>query len=117
MTTQEIANRLVALCRTGQHDNAYKELFAENAVGVEPEKWGIPNAEGMEALLAKSKKWAEDMVEMHSSTVSEPIVAGDYFSISMALDITTKSRGRSQMEEICLYEVKDGKIIKESFFH
>ena len=53
MTTQEIANRLVDLCRTGQNDVAYKELFAENAVAVEPEKWGVPDTDGMDPLLAK----------------------------------------------------------------
>lgn len=57
------------------------------------------------------------MIEMHKITVSNPIVAGNYFTVSMALDITTKSEGRSLMEEICLYEVQDGKVVKEQFFY
>ena len=117
MTTQEIANRLVELCRTGQNDTAYKELFADNAVGVEPAKWNVPDTVGMEALLAKAKGWQEDVVEMHEATVSDPIVVGDYFTLSMMVDLTTKSRGRSRMEELCVYEVQDGKIVKEQFFH
>ena len=117
MTTQEIANRLVELCRTGQNDTAYKELFHENAVAVEPAKWNVPDTVGVEALLQKAKGWQEDMVEMHDSSVSDPLVAGDYFTVTMMVDLTTKSRGRNKMEEICLYEVQDGKIVKESFFH
>ena len=54
MTTQEIANRLVALCRTGQNAQAYKELFAENAIAVEPAYTQAPNTEGLPALIAKS---------------------------------------------------------------
>jgi len=117
MTTNEIANRLVELCRTGQNETAYQELFADNAVAVEPAKWNAPDTVGVEALLAKAKGWKEDMVEMHDASVSDPIIAGDFFTISMMIDLTTKSRGRNKMEELCVYEVQDGKIVKEQFFH
>ena len=117
MTTQEIANRLVELCRTGQNDTAYQELFSANAVAVEPAKWNVPDTVGVDALLAKSQAWKEDLVEMHDASVSDPIVAGDFFTVSMMIDLTTKSRGRNKMEELCVYEVQDGKIVKEQFFH
>lgn len=117
MTTQEIANRLVDLCRTGQHDQAYKELFAADAISVEPEKWNTPDTTGIEALLAKSQQWQADVEEVHDGSTSDPIVAGNFFTVSMKMDLTTKSRGRSQMEEICVYEVNNGKIVKEQFFH
>ncbi len=117
MTTQEIANRLVELCRTGQNNQAYTELFAEDAVAVEPAKWNVPDTKGVPALLEKSKNWMEDLVEMHESSVSDPIVAGNHFAVTMMVDLTTKSRGRNKMEEVCVYEVENGKIIKEQFFH
>ncbi len=117
MTTQEIANRLVELCRKGQSEQAYKELFAENAVAVEPAKWNVPDTKGINALLEKSKKWEEDVVEMHDSSVSDPIVAGNHFAVTMMVDITTKERGRSKLDEVCVYEVENGKIVKEQFFH
>lgn len=117
MTTQEIANRLVDLCRTGQNEQAYKELFAENAVAVEPAKWNVPDTVGISALLEKGKQWQEDLVEMHDSNVSDPIIAGNYFAVTMMIDLTTKSRGRAKMEEVCVYEVENGKIVKEQFFH
>ena len=50
-------------------------------------------------------------------SVSDPVVAGDFFSCSMMVDLTTKEQGRNKMEEICVYEVQDGKIVKEQFFH
>ena len=117
MTTQEIANRLVDLCRMGQHDQAYQELFAADAVAVEPAKWNIPDTVGLDALLEKSKGWQADVEEIHDSFTSDPVVAGDFFTVKMKMDITTKSGGRSQMEELCIYEVKDDKIVKEQFFH
>jgi limonene-1,2-epoxide hydrolase len=34
----------------------------------------------------------------------------------MGMDVTMKGAGRINMEEIAVYEVKDGKIVKEQFF-
>ena len=36
MTTQEIANRLVALCREQKWEQAHKELYAADAMSIEP---------------------------------------------------------------------------------
>lgn len=41
MTTQEIANRLVELCKIGQNDAAMQELYAADIVSIEPA--GTPN--------------------------------------------------------------------------
>jgi limonene-1,2-epoxide hydrolase len=35
----------------------------------------------------------------------------------MGMDVTMKGPGRVQMDEIAVYEVKDGKIVKEQFFY
>ena len=35
----------------------------------------------------------------------------------MALDVTLEGRGRVTMEELCMYEVDDGKIVAEQFFY
>jgi hypothetical protein len=35
----------------------------------------------------------------------------------MSFDATFKGGGRTKMDEICVYEVKDGKIVKEQFFY
>jgi hypothetical protein len=55
--------------------------------------------------------------EFHNSTISDPIIAGNVFAVSWALDATFKERGRMTIEEICVYQVKDGKIILEQFFY
>jgi hypothetical protein len=34
----------------------------------------------------------------------------------LTMDVTMKGRGRVKLEEICAYEVKDGKIVSEQFF-
>ncbi len=118
MTTQEVADKLVAYCRTGDWEKAQKELYCQNCKSTEPE--GSPNpgtVEGLEAISQKGKMWA-DMVETHHGMEIEgPLVAGDYFSCVMKMDITMKGRERSKDEEICIYKVKDGKIVSESFIY
>lgn len=116
MTTQEIADQLVTFCRQGQYNEAQSQLYSENAVSIEPEgsQWG--KVEGAEAIKAKGEQWASMVEEVHGVTVSDPLVAANFFSISMSNDVSFKGMGRMTMEEICVYEVQDGKIVKEQFF-
>lgn len=116
MTTEQIANRLVELCRQGQHEQAYRELFADDAVAIDP---GNPQGDtkGLDNLLAKSKQFSEMMEEMHDASTSDPLVAGNQFVVHMMIDSTMKGRSRSKEEELAMYFVENGKIVKEQFFY
>jgi ketosteroid isomerase-like protein len=117
MTTQEVANRLVELCRQGKIHETLGELYADNAVSIEPdESMGPRQQNGLPAIIEKGKMFDSMLEEFHSSTISDPLVAGDHFSISWVLDATMKDRGRMKMEEICVYKVQNGKIVSEQFF-
>lgn len=117
MNTQEVANQLVALCREGKNDQAIETLYADNIVSHEQP--GVPQevTEGKEAVAEKSKQWAESVEEIHGIHISDPIVSGEFFAISMEVDVTFKERGRTDIKEIAVYQVKDGKIVKEQFFY
>ena len=117
MSTQEVANRLVELCRKGEYETCYKELYSPNAVSIEPNAdFGPPRTEGMEAIRKKGEAWSAMIEEMHGSSVGDPVVAGNHFSCAMMVDWTMKGAGRQKMEEICVYKVEDGKIVSEQFF-
>lgn len=120
MNTQAIAQRLVELCRAGKGDQAQQELYAGDTVSVEMD--GLPEgmpvvAKGMEAIREKSRRFNADIEERHGGSVSDPLVAGNWFSVVMTMDATFKHRGRVKMEEVCVYQVKDGKIVHEQFFY
>lgn len=117
MTTQEIANQLVDLCRKGDFETAYRELYSPDCISIEPKGAQIELCEGMEAMKEKGRIWNESMEEFHGSTIGEPIVAGNHFCMSMSMEATFKEIGREKMDELCMYEVKDGKIVKEQFFY
>ena len=117
MTTQQVANRLVELCRTGQILEAQEELYADNIVCIEPEHAFAKSAKGKKAVIEKGKAFASMIEERHGGSFSDPLVQGKHFSIAMSLDATFKGMGRNQLEEVCVYEVKDGKIVFEQFHY
>ncbi|MCB0550157.1 MAG: nuclear transport factor 2 family protein [Phaeodactylibacter sp.] len=116
MTTQEIANRLVELCRQGQNMKAIEELYAPDVQSVEAA--GEPReVKGLEAVKGKSEYFANTM-EVHDMKVSDPLVGGAHFAVTMYMDATDKPTGkREEMTEVCVYEVKGGKIVREQFFY
>jgi len=118
MTTQEVANRFHELSQSGQWDKIQDELFAENAASIEPpHAQGMQSVEGLAAIKEKGKKFGEMVEEMHGGFTSAPLVGGRFFSVAMGMDCTMKGMGRQKMDEIAVYEVKDGKIVKEQFFY
>ena len=118
MSTQDVANRFHELAQSGQWDQIQNELFASNAVSIEPsDAPGMKTVEGIEAIKQKGKEFGEMLEEMHGGYSNEPQVAGKHFSVIMGMDVTMKGMGRMKMDEVAVYEVKDGKIVKEQFFY
>jgi hypothetical protein len=118
MTTSEVANKLVELCRQNKIDVVLETLYADNAQSIEASDMMGPRVvEGLQAIKAKSAAFDASVEEFHGAEISDPIVAGNSFSLTWALDATFKGRGRMTMEEICVYQVKDGKVILEQFFY
>jgi hypothetical protein len=118
MTTQEVANRFHELAQSGNWQQIQDELFTDNAESVEPpHSQGMQSAKGRDALKQKGDMFSSMVEAMHGGYSSEPIVAGNHFAVAMGMDVTMKNMGRSKMDEIAVYEVKDGKIVKEQFFY
>jgi hypothetical protein len=118
MTTKEVADRLSQLFKENKWKEAQEELFSQDAVSVEPaHSQGMQTVDGLDAINMKGDQFNEMVEEMHGGWVGEPIVGGNYIAVAMAMDVTMKGAGRMNMEEICLYEVKEGKIVREQFFY
>ena len=118
LTTAEVAAKFNQLSKEGNWDKIQDELYAENAVSIEPPNSpGMQSVEGLAAIKQKGKMFNEMVEEMHGGYSTDPVVAGNHFSVGMGMDVTMKGSGRMKMDEIALYEVKDGKIVKEQFFY
>jgi ketosteroid isomerase-like protein len=118
MSTIKIANKLVELCRQGRNMEA-KALYAEHAVSVEA--FAPPGAQkasqGLAAIRAKSEWWVANH-EVHSAHVAGPWPNEDRFIVGFQFDVTHKPSGqRMKMEEMALYTVERGQIVREEFFY
>lgn len=71
---------------------------------------------GLRAIIEKGHKFSSMVEQVHGVTASTPLVTGNAIALALTMDVTMKGRGRVKLEELCAYQVKDGKIISEQFF-
>ena len=119
MSTLDIANKLVDLCRQGKSEEALSTLYAENAVSVEAVAMagGSQEAKGLAAIKAKGEWWFTNH-EIHSASVTGPWPHGNRFIVGFQFDVTNKPSGRRmKMDEVGLYTIENGKIVREEFFY
>ena len=118
MTTQEIAARFNQLASEEKWFEIQDELFADNARSIDPpDSPYFGYAEGREAIRKKGKDFVSRITAVHKLFTSEPIVAGNHFAVGREKDITVEGHGRIQINQIMLYEVKNGQIISEQFIY
>lgn len=118
MNTQEIAERLCEHMSNQTERQGLDELYAPDALSIEPmSPPGMdPVSKGVDAIKAKHDWW-ENAMEVHDFSMEGPFINGDRFGMIFTMDCTDKSSGeRWKGKEIGLYEVADGKIVRESFF-
>jgi hypothetical protein len=117
--TAAVAEELVAFCRTGRNMDAINTLYSPDIVSVESmgNEQMPREMKGIDAIRQKNKWWGENN-EVHSSVVDGPFIGEDKFAVYYNYDVTFKPTGqRTPMEEMALYTVKDGKVVREQFFY
>ena len=112
----EIGAQLVAMFNAGQFKEIEKAFWSPDVVSVEGA--GVNMAwHGRKAVEAKNDWWMEDH-EMKGATADGPYVGSSGFAVKFKLDILTRSSGqRELMEEVAVYQVKNGKIVREEFMY
>lgn len=119
MTTAEVAAALVKLCSEARFGDAMETLYSPDIVSVEASAAPGMDREvkGIAAVRAKGEWWVANN-EVHSAAVEGPLVAGSHFAVTFKMDVTFKPQGQRMMiEEIAVYQVADGKIVREEFFY
>lgn len=118
MTTQEVAARYNELAQQEKWFEIQDEFFADNVKSIDP-----PNspyfgyAEGKASVRKKGQDFTNRIEAVHRLYVSEPLVSGNHFAVGREKDITVQGHGRIQINQIMLYEVRDGQIVLEQFFY
>jgi len=117
MDTEQVAQKVVELCRKQAWKEALDTLYAKDIESVEARSMDgeSPEKRGIDEVRGKTDWWTQNM-EVHSVKVGGPFVAHDRFVVQYDIDVTDKnSKKRMQMSEVGVYTVKDGKIVREEF--
>ena len=118
LTTQEVAARFNVLAQEEKWFEIQDEFFADNVRSIDP-----PNspyfgyAEGKNNVRKKGEEFVKKIENFHGAYTSQPVIGGNYFAVGREVDITVLGHGRIQINQIMLYEVKDGQIVLEQFFY
>lgn len=118
MTTQEVAARFNELAQQEKWFEIQDEFFSDNVISIDP-----PNslyfgyAEGKNAVRKKGEDFIKKIEKVHGTSTTIPVTGGNHFAVGRNVDITVTGFGRIQIEQVMLYEVKDGQIISEQFFY
>lgn len=119
MDAKQVGEKLVELCKAGKNEEAITSLYDKDIVSLEAQAAPGQPAEtrGRDACLGKSKWWRENNT-VHGATVRGPYPLADRFAVAFSYDITPKQTGkRMTMDEVALYWVKNGKIVREEFMY
>ena len=119
MTIEETANGLVESCRQGKNLEAIDKYYSDSIVSVESgSSPGAPaETKGIEAVRGKNQWWLDNH-EIHSQEANGPFLAEKQFAVEFHFDVTQKKSGkRFHMQEMGLYTVEGGKIVREHFFY
>lgn len=122
MDTKQVGKKLVDLCKAGRNVEAINTLYSPDIVSVEARGDETMPAQmrGIDAIRKKNEWWTENH-EVHSAEVRGPYPNEDRFAAQFRYDITPKAgpmKGkRMTMDEVAVYTVKDGRIVREEFFY
>lgn len=117
MTTQEIANMLVELCRVGKYEEAHDALYDSNVVSVEmDESMGQREVYGIDEVKKKGASWAQMFSGPVTTWCDDAIVSGNSFACRMGFSGPGHDENLIEGEEIAVYITKDGKIVEERFY-
>ncbi len=119
MSTTDVAEKYYSLFKENKMQEIIQELYSPMIVSIEPENnLGLPvQTEGIENYGQKQGLFFSQIEQVFGGSIEKPLVANNHFTVLTTSDVQFKGVGRIQRNEISVFEVKDGKIVKEQFFY
>jgi hypothetical protein len=118
LTTEEVAARFNELAQQEKWFEIQEELFADNVRSIEPSNSPyFKSTEGKSPVRKKGEDWVKKVQDVHRLYTTHPVIGGTHFAVGRNVDIAVEGFGRVKIDEIMLYEVKDGQIVLEQFFY
>lgn len=112
----EIGQDLVAMFNRGDWKQIEDKYWSADVESIEGVGVGM-GWRGQAAVGEKNADWMADHT-VHGASAEGPYVGSTGFAVKFRMDVETKSTGtRDMMEEIGVYSVRDGKIVREEFMY
>jgi ketosteroid isomerase-like protein len=99
---------------TGKILETFDAYYADNVVMSENR---TEERVGKVANREYEIQFLDNVQEFHGAKVGRVIVDGDHAAVEWSFDITFKDGNRVNMQQVTVQTWKDGKIIREDFYH
>lgn len=111
---ESIGRDLVSMFNRGLFKEIEDKFWSPSIVSVE----GIGMAwHGRKAVEAKNNGWMEQN-EIQGAAAEGPFVGASGFAVKFRMDVVERASGkRTVMDEVGVYTVQDGKIVREEFMY
>ncbi len=114
MTVQNNVQAVIDGITTGKVLETFDTYYADDVVMSENRK---DERVGKAANREYELQFLDSVQEFHGAKVGRVIVDGDQAAVEWTFDITFKGGNRVTMEQVTVQTWKDGKIIREDFYH
>jgi len=101
------------LIRQGKALEAFEEFYADDVVMMENDQ----AYEGKELNRTREQEFFGAIEQVHSAGIGATAVSGDTSFCEQWFEATLVDGRRVRMEEVAVRTWKDGKIVKERFYH
>jgi ketosteroid isomerase-like protein len=92
----------------------FDAYYADNVVMSENRK---DERVGKAANREYEEKFVGNVQKFHGAQVGRTIVDGDHAAVEWTFDLTFKDGNRVKMQQVAVQTWKNGKIIREDFYH
>ena len=114
MSTRNHVQAVIDGILNGKILDTFDAYYADNVVMSENLK---DERVGKAANREYEIKFLENVQEFHGAKVGRVIVEGDHAAVEWTFDVTFKGGNRVAMNQVTVQTWKDGKIVREDFYH
>lgn len=112
----QIGRDIVSMFNSGQLKEIEQKYWSSAVVSVEGEGVGLA-WHGRKAVEEKNAGWMATH-RIHGASAEGPYVGASGFAIKFAMDVEdTTNNSRTLMEEVGVYQIQNGKIVREEFMY
>lgn len=114
MSIQQQVQAVVDGILAGKLLETFDEYYADNVVMSDNR---TDERVGKVTNRVHEQKFISNVQEFHGAKTGRILVDGDHAAVEWTFDLTFKGGNRVKMQQVAVQTWKDGKVIREDFYH